>query len=442
MYCTQCGAKTLENAKFCAGCGAVVAIDSGSASTTDAHSALATAADSSARPTSSAPQVHTAPPPPLAETSDGVAPADFEAQRQPESDPRRYELPDGADHETAWWKKPLPLIAGGILVLGFLLYGLRDFWLGMDPQPAASNSVASVNGATGNSVTPVGNSFYAVRKAKLRDKPSTEGSVVKGEVVRGAQLTGQLVEGTDGKTQWLKVDGTGYFISAANISNEAPVVLSAILNRTVTLDEQSDVRSQPSDDAAPMDSLVSGTAVDAVGVADGWIEITLKKGGVGYIKPSEKSTNFGLLSGKAPIKVTSASLDFDQILKFDPDSCSFGGPLEGLFSAMGANANKAPFSVTGLPGLFKSTSVNPTNPETSTIVTTVTGKYRGVTVTGVFQAYEGQGLYFGDSVEAVGSALAPLGFTKDDKGNWATSDEGVGAYISAEGGKTRLYCGA
>jgi hypothetical protein len=430
MFCTQCGVKSVENAKFCAGCGAVLT-----------PSLVDTPHDDTRAPVESVFETPAPLPSPPAQVEDApfVSRASLNIEQRLETEPSPYAEQGDQEIETPWWKKPLPLIAGGILILGFLLYGFRDFWLGMDVQPAVSNTTASSSGADGNSVQPIGNAFYAVRKAKLRDKPTTDGSIVKGEVTRGTQLTGVLVEGSDGKSQWLKIDTSGYFISAANISNEAPVALSSALNRPMTLDEQSDVRSRPSDDAAPVDSLVSGTVVDAVGIANGWVEITLKKGGVGYIKPSEKSTNFGLLSGQAPVKTAAATLDFDKQLKLDPSNCTFGGPIEGLFATMGGNADKAPFSVIGLPGLFKSTKASP---EATTIVTPVAGRYHGVSVTGVFEDGEGQGLYFGDSVEAVGSALSDLGFTKDDKGNYATSDEGVGAYISSVGGKTQLYCGS
>ncbi len=424
MFCTQCGAKMAENAKFCAGCGAAVV------------SAQA------APPQQSAPTPVEPSPTAVPMTTVAKQPLPQEDEPSPYAAPGVYSADEADVVDTPWWKKPLPLIALGILALVFLLYGFRDFWLGMDPQPAASNMVVAGGEASGNSTVPVGTSFYAVRKAKLRDKPSTEGSVVKGEVARGTLLNGALVEGTDGKSQWLKIDNSGYYISAANISNEAPVALSAQLNRSVTLDEQTDVRTRPSDDAAPTDSLVSGTAVDAVGVANGWIEITLKKGGVGYIKPSEKSANFGLLSGKAPEKTAAASVNFDQVLKLDPASCGFGAPVESIFSAMADNADKAPFSVSGFEGLFKATRANPANPETSSIVAPVSGQFRGLHVTGLFKAYEGQGLYFSDSVDTVGSALAEMGFSKDDKGNWAFGDEGVGAYISNQSGKTQLYCGA
>jgi hypothetical protein len=218
MFCTQCGVKSVENAKFCAGCGVVLT-----------PSLVDTPYDDPQAQTEALLETPAPLPSPQAQDVPFVSRASLNKEPRPETEPSPYAEHDDNGIETPWWRKPLPLIAAGILILGFVLYGFRDFWLGIDAQPAVSNSSASNSETVGNSVAPVGNAFYAVRRAKLRDKPTTEGSIVKGEVTRGTQLTGVLVEGSDGKSQWLKIDTSGYFISAANISNEAPVALSSAL---------------------------------------------------------------------------------------------------------------------------------------------------------------------------------------------------------------------
>jgi hypothetical protein len=430
MFCTQCGAKSPDNAKFCHKCGAALPLSS----------TLAAAPVEAVPP---APQVEPVHSTPVAEpTSAPPVPPFRPAVVETETTTPPYI--DQAEPETVrpWWKAPAAMIAAGTALLAFMAWGTRDFWLGMDPV-TASNAVVS----SGSGSAPVDDattqSFFVSRTAKLRDKPTTTGSIIKGEAPRGTALQGSLVIGEDGKTQWLKVASTGEYISFANLSTSAPLPLSIALNRTLTLDEVSAVRSGPADDAAPIDSLQAGAKVEAIGVVNGWIEIGLKKGGVGYFKPSATSANFGALVGKATIK--EAAYDFGSAISMTAGNCGFGPSLDRVFTAMRNYAGKGPFSVEGIPGTLTAKPTGPADSEEAigASVMAAKGKFKGLNLVALFTGYEGQGVHFSDSVETVGKALASYGYTPSEDGkSYSDSGDGAGGFIERQGNVTVLYCGS
>ncbi len=349
------------------------------------------------------------------------------------TDPHPYAADMEEPEARAWWKSPGAIIVGATLLFAFLAWGTRDFWLGMD-KTAISNSVSASNAVT-SSDDAVGQSYFVMRTAKLRDRATTTESQIKGEAPRGAELKGSLIIGEDNKSQWLKVTETGYFISLANLSTTAPLPLTAILNRSITIDEVSQIRAAPADDAAPVDTLSIGIKVDAIGVVNGWIEIGLKKGGVGYFKPSETSANIGLLTGKV-VAAAPTAVDFDALATLSESSCNFGPQMERIFMAMNNAAGKGPFAITGVGA-----SLVADGTDASPITMAVKGKLKGLGVTGLFTSADGSGFYFGDSVEAVGKAMTAYGYTASEDGSsYANSDDGTGGYISKQNGRTALLC--
>jgi hypothetical protein len=355
-----------------------------------------------------------------------------------EADPPPYVLPETETEARAWWKSPGAIIAGATLLFAFLAWGTRDFWLGMD-KTAISNSVSASNAVTSDSA--VTQSYFVTRTAKLRDRATTVGSVIKGEAPRGSELKGSLIIGDDGKSQWLKVAETGYFISLANLATTPPQPLSITINRAVTIDEASQVRAEPAGEAALIDTLTVGAKVDAIGVVNGWIEIGLKKGGVGYFKPSETSANIGLLTGKA-VAVVPATVDFDTLATISEGSCNFGGQMDRIFSAMSTAADKGSFAISGVGSALVAVSDNPASaPEPSPVSMAIKGKLKGLSVTGLFTAFDRSGFYLSDSVEAVGKAMAPYGYRPSADGStYSNSEDGTGGYISRQGNRTALLC--
>jgi zinc-ribbon domain len=417
MFCTQCGAQAPEASKFCHKCG--TALPAASPSAFDDGFDIQVPIDD------------VVPARPVPRPAPVIAPATVSAPTYNEEEDEALERP--------WYMRPLPILAGLALLGSFLIWGTRDFWMGTSPSqtPTASapDTAAAPPVEDGETAT-----YYAIRTVKLRDKPTTQGSTVLGELKRGTQIEGVMEMAADGKTQWFKIKGSGQYVAGINLSDVAPPALTLALGKTMTLDEQTEIRAAPADNATTVDTVGAGVKVEAVGVTNGWIEIALRKGGVGYIKPSSSSANFGLSSGEQV--QTAAVADFGPLINFDASNCNFGGGMDRIFDSMRSNGGKGPFTVTGLPGDLAARYDDPANPEQSTLRLPIKGKYRGLTLVEVYTSYQGNGLKFADSVDAVGTAFASVGFTKDADGGYATTQDGTGGYITTEGGKTALYCGA
>ena len=413
MFCTQCGSKAPEASKFCHQCGAALPV----ASSADPHEGLDIQVPID-EPVPSAP-----------------APAPF-SRAEPVAVSMEEEFDDG--DETPWYRRPLPILAGIALLISFLIWGTRDFWMGPSPAPTAGPAAADAPtpAAQEDGETAV---YYVIRNAKLRNKPTTQGSTVLGELKRGTQIEGMMEMAADGKTQWFKIKDTGQYVAGVNLSDVMPPALTLALGKTMTLDEQTEIRALPLDSATTLDTVGAGVKVEAVGVTNGWIEIALKKGGVGYIKPSTTSANFGLSSGQQV--ETAAVADFSSLISFDASNCTFGNGMDKIMDAMRNNGGKGPFTVTGLPGQLTARYDDPANPEQSTLRLPIKGKYRGLTIVEINASYQGHGLKFADSADAVGTAFADAGFAKDANGNYGTTQDGTGPYISNEGGNALLYCG-
>jgi hypothetical protein len=423
MFCTQCGAQAPEASKFCHKCG--TALPAASPSGLDEGLDIQVPIDDvePARPAVTAAPVATA----------------AVAAPTPPSAPI-YADADSEEIERPWYMRPLPILAGLALLVSFLIWGTRDFWMGPSaPQTAGTAAPETPVAAPADDSET--STYYALRTVKLRDKPTTQGSTVLGELKRGTAIVGTMEMASDGKTQWFKIKESGQYVAGINLSDVAPPALTLALGKTMTLDEQTEIRAAPADNATTIDTVGAGVKVDAVGVTSGWIEIALRKGGVGYIRPSSTSANFGLSSGEQ-VQTIAAAADFGPLINFDADSCSFGSGMDRIFEAMRSNAGKGPFTVTGLAGDLVAKYDDPTNAEQSVLRLPVKGKYRGLTLVEVYASYEGNGLRFADSVDAVGTAFASAGFTKDAGGGYATTQDGMGGYITSDGGRTSLYCGA
>jgi hypothetical protein len=426
MFCTQCGKKGAESAKFCHSCGAALPV---APAALDDHLDIQVPIDdvTQAHPNTAAPSASYEAPraAPLPEPAP-VAPA------YASTEPTAYA--DFEEAEAPMWKRPSSIVMGLGLLLGFIIWGTRDLWLG--PSSAPTKAVAEQPKDSPPPEPGETAIYYALRTAKLRDKPTTQGSQVLGELKRGQRIEGMMETAADGKTQWFKIVGSGHYVAGINLSDQQPADLQVAINRTITLDEQTEIRAAASDSATTVDTVSSGARVDAVGVTNGWIEIGLRKGGVGYIRPSDASANFGLLSGQdVAIAAKPSATDFSQLIAIDPNSCSFGGAMNRIFDAMAANGGEGPLTAAGLPPAQAVTKSG------DAIILPTSGGYRGLKVTGLIVTGYGRGIRFADDQEKVATAFTDAGFKKDDNGNYVIQENGGGFSIIAEGGGSQLTCG-
>ncbi len=464
MFCTQCGTKAPDiTAKFCHACGTPLPPTFSSENTAAPEESLDIQVpidEFKPSPARSFGQV-----PPLQPLLQPVAsptpdPVSFTPRYQPEPGPppqaetqaqQAYRPADTnfvadtteMEDDRPFWQKPPFIIIGAGLLVAFLAWGMRDFW--MSPKKPEAQSMAPTS--TGEPAVvdeSETQAYFAVRKLKIRSKPSTEATVLS-EIARGTAIEGTLVMGPDNKTRWIKVKGKEQYIAEINLSDVAPEALQLALNRTLTLDEQTEIRNRAADNGTTVDTIAAGGKVEAIGVVNGWIEIALKKGGVGYIRPSEASTNAVAsltATGPKPEVAAAPAVDYGSMISFSPDTCSFGSGIDSVMTALSNNQGKGPFTVPGIEGELTSKPYNPSDPANGKTLTSVKGSYKGLTLTGIYSGYEGNGLSFSDSPDKVAAAFADAGFQKDDNGGYATSQDGGGGFITSEGGKTVLSCGS
>jgi hypothetical protein len=453
MFCSKCGTKAPDiTAKFCHNCGAMlpqIASDAAPSATEESLDIQVPIDDFKVVPARSYGQVplqETAAPEPL-QPPVSQPPAYQPEQTFTQSSTAPYsssnDPSDGHEEDDRpFWQKPVFIIIGAGLFFAFLAWGLKDFWAA-PKKPEPQSMTPSTTGEAPVIDESETQTYYAVRKLKVRSKPSTDASILT-EIARGAQIEGTLVNGPDGKSRWIKVKGKEQYIAEVNLSDVAPEAMQTALNRVLTLDEQTEIRNRPADNGTTVDTLAAGGKVEALGIVNGWVEIALKKGGVGYIRPSEASTNAvaTLGTGAAKPAVAAASaVDFGSMIAFNAESCTFGSGIDSVMSALSSNQGKGPFTVPGVEGELTGKADNPSDPTSGKIRTAVKGNYKGLTLTGIYSAYEGNGLTFADSPDKVAAAFADAGFQKDENGGYATSQDGGGGFISSEGGKSVLSCG-
>jgi hypothetical protein len=449
MFCSKCGTKAPDiSAKFCHNCGAAlpqIASDTAPSTAEESLDIQVPIDDFTAAPARSYGQV------PLQET---VAP---EPSQPPTYQPSEYQpaqtstqssaepyssSDDDGEDDRPFWQKPVFIIIGAGLFFAFLAWGLKDFWAA-PKKPEPQSMTPSTTGQAPVIDESETQTYFAVRKLKVRSKPSTDASILT-EIARGAQIEGTLVNGPDGKSRWIKLKGKDQYIAEVNLSDVAPEAMQTALNRVLALDEQTEIRNRPADNGTTVDTLAAGGKVEALGIVNGWVEIALKKGGVGYIRPSDASINAvaTLGSGAAKPAIAAASaVDFGSMIAFNAESCTFGSGIDSVMSALSTNQGSGAFTVPGVEGELTGKADNPSNPSAGKIRAVVKGNYKGVTLTGIYSGYEGNGLTFSDSPDKVAAAFADAGFQKDENGGYATSQDGGGGFIVSEGGRTVLSCG-
>ena len=107
-----------------------------------------------------------------------------------------------------------------------LLIGLASFALLLIALNAAM--VRGVFSAiTGDEHGPVKN-YRATGPAKVRDRPTTEGSHVLIQLDRGQAWAGRIYLGPDGQSKWVKVEGSEAYVSIVNLAETSAGPESAV----------------------------------------------------------------------------------------------------------------------------------------------------------------------------------------------------------------------
>jgi hypothetical protein len=274
------------------------------------------------------------------------------------------------------------LIGGGAgLIVLLALY----YFLFLHDDMAGDNLEDRIQPAEVSEEVAISKEFYAVTDANIRDKASTEGSTVLGKLLRGTAATGKLIVGEDGTSNWLELaDGKG-FIAAINLSEiQPPEIVKPLGDKSWTTDQAIEIWAQPDTASTLVDRVAAGTPLTLFGItANDFIEVKLKKGGVGYIADGARIAE--LANGK-PIA-----------LAFNPNSCSFGPEIDALFSKMGdrIRANYKALENKEYPSEEARAKALVAVEGRSTFEK-LQRSFEGLTVTAIAQHYESQSVYFAE----------------------------------------------
>jgi hypothetical protein len=134
---------------------------------------------------------------------------------------------------------------------------------------------------------------FATREVEVRSSADPRASTVLGHFQRGDVVTGSWVT-KPGAAKWLKVKWPGHgdgYVSARDLSDQARPELTSTAGGSQTVSAGSVVYAEPDVKSAVVDNLSPGEAASTVGATtDGWTEVTLPAGGVGYVKSAAFQT--------------------------------------------------------------------------------------------------------------------------------------------------------
>jgi hypothetical protein len=401
-FCISCGAALDDGARFCGSCGAPV--------------------PSNGEALTEAPLPPPAPPP--SEAVEYAPPVEEPVSVADYSEPVERD----AELER---KGPNWLLIGGgagILLLLILYYFIfiRDD-VSTTPPPTAEKVEAKEVEET---------KLYTVAEANIRDKATTIGSNILGKLPRGSEASGSIITGEDGTTQWLELAAGKGFVAMSNLSEEErPQIAKALGDRLWSTDKAMDIFAQPDAGAAVLDRVSAGTQLTLFGLtANDYIEIKLKKGGVGYIADGARISELANAKGK-PIAIS-----------FNPDSCNFGGELEVEFGKLAAKSRAAYQAIDKTD--FASEEARDKaliGFEGKSYYQRLERSFNGISITGIAQHYESQSVYFADPPDKVLAAFRAAGYKIGRDGQFTNTEiyAGIGA-TAGEGrsyGKSDLSCG-
>jgi hypothetical protein len=389
--------------KFCAACG--------SANTPDARY-CATCGEAMASPSPAAVDEESGQLQPVAEPAPLVA-----------NEPMMF---DEAKPERNWL---IILAAIGSL----LLIGGSYYWLFLADDMTGAGQTSYTTDAQKDD-TAQARQFFVMTDANIRDSATTVGSTILGKMPRSSAVTGVVKLGEDGTSEWLELgDGKG-FIATINLGDSEPPEIAKALNDKVwTTDGLIEIWAQADTASALVDRVSEGTKLTLFGLtANDFIEIKLRKGGVGYL-----AGGAAILArqGGKPIAVS-----------FNPQTCNFGGELGAEFTKISTRLRaqwqdlesrefaddeareKAYAATEGRSNYVK-----------------LLRSFAGLSITAIAQHYESQSLYFADPPAKVIEVFRGKGFRIDGNGNFPSTElyAGISATRgeSAAYGKSELGCG-
>jgi hypothetical protein len=144
---------------------------------------------------------------------------------------------------------------------------------------------------------------FATRDAEVRSSADPATSTVLNHLQRGQAVDGHWV-GKPGPQGWLKIKVAGHddgFVSGRNLSDHARPTLTATSTGDQVAGTASVVYAEPDQKSAVVDAVSEGeTAPTIGGTADGWTEISLNAGGVGYVQSAVFQTQTAPAPAAAP----------------------------------------------------------------------------------------------------------------------------------------------
>lgn len=392
-FCAACGTANTPDARFCNKCGNAIKVtvpDEGEAEIVGAPKTL---------------------PPATIEVTNGYA-----------------ELTPAAKHNG---KNRNWLMIGGSAALLLLLAALYFLlFVADDMGSGEGNSYENVVGAD-TAVAPT--QMFAMTEANIRDKATTVGSNIIGKFPRGSALTGVLKIGEDGTSDWFQLaDGKGFVASVNLTETEPPVLAKTLGDKIWTADGAIEIWAQP-DSITLIDRVGEGTNLTLAGLtANDYIEIKLKKGGVGYI--ADGAAILARSNGRAVA------------ISFNPQTCNFGGELEGEFAKIGVRLRAQWEALQDKEFVDEEAREKALSAaESKSSFVRLPRSFAGLSLTGIAQHYESQSLYFSDPPEKVIEVFRSKGFRINRDGTFPSTELYAGiSGTRGEGaayGRSELGCG-
>jgi zinc-ribbon domain len=405
-FCTSCGAELPPEARFCGGCGASVG-----------------AVDAERVPVESP---NMAPLPPPASESVYVPPV-YEAAAV------AYGFENLGEP-----KSNLKVILGGTLA-AFALLGVLYYFIFVRDDIAENAGGTPTAETKPAEVLVQSKQFFAVTQANIRDTATAVGSTVIGKLPRGTAVSGKIILGVDGTSDWLELDEAKGFVGVVNLSDTAPPTLSKMLGDKIwAADTVIAIYTKPDVSSTLVDRTAVGTKLTLVGLtANDFIEIKLSKGGVGYIADGARIIALAQVTSK-PIAIS-----------FNPNTCNYGGEVEVLFDQLSKQSQAKRKAIENAKysdddAREAALTAFDIKHETDSAYMKLQRSYNGLTVTGIGQHYESQSLYFAEPVAKVIEILRAQGL-KIGKDGQMTSEvyAGVDAISKNETafGRSSLSCG-
>jgi uncharacterized protein YgiM (DUF1202 family) len=300
VTCPACGAENRQSARFCRQCGSKVAADV-AVSPPSVSPIQSTAAPSPSQPDPpSEPERASASPP---KQQDGTTSAAAEA-----ASPPRASWAQKMRTLSPNLKRPVIFIP--VAIAGLAIIALLAFFL---VGPAGDIFAPSVK-------------EFANRDAQVASSIDSS-AIILGNLQRGDAIVGKWVKAPGGQARWLKVkwpvQGSGYIWgpdlsdrTRPNITLAGPVYPAAAISSVVY--------AEPDPQSSVIDDLSQGETATVVGAtSDGWAEIALNAGGVGYVKADAFQSTHGPSSSAnidaSPVQIAALSGITHYTCAFSPD---------------------------------------------------------------------------------------------------------------------------